>query len=291
MLVVRTVREVRAWCRAVRRTGARLGLVPTMGALHEGHAALFRFCRARVDAVAASVFVNPTQFGPGEDYHRYPRDLPHDLAVAEAAGVDLLFAPEVTELYPHGPVAVVDPGPLGDVLEGAVRPGHFRGVATVLAKLFAAFAPDVAAFGQKDAQQVLVVRRLVRELLLPVEVACMPTVREPDGLALSSRNAYLSAEERRIAPILYRALLAGREAVAAGERSAPGVEQRVWEVLRSEPRLRVDYVAVASAEDLSPLREVRGRVLLLVAARLGTTRLIDNLCLRVLPERVVEDVP
>jgi pantoate--beta-alanine ligase len=292
MIVARTVAEARAWRWAVRRTAGRLALVPTMGALHAGHLALVEAARASADAVALSVFVNPTQFAPGEDFARYPRDLPRDITLAEEAGVDLLFAPEEREMYPAGAATTVDIGPLGGVLEGAVRPHFFRGVATVVLKLFAALGPDEAFFGQKDAQQVVVVRRLVRDLLLPTAIRCVPTVREADGLARSSRNAYLSEEERRAAPVLYRALERVWQALAAGERAAAPLEEILRTAVAAEPLARLDYAAVVDAAALQPVARVQGRVLVLVAARLGGTRLLDNLCVRVDDEGgLVRDLP
>jgi pantoate--beta-alanine ligase len=291
MIVARTVAEVRAWTRALRRTAGRLALVPTMGALHAGHLALVEAARASADAVALSVFVNPTQFGPGEDFARYPRDLPRDITLAEEAGVDLLFAPEEREMYPAGAATTVDVGPLGGVLEGAVRPHFFRGVATVVLKLFAALGPDEVFFGQKDAQQVVVVRRLVRDLLLPTAIRCVPTVREADGLARSSRNAYLTEEERRAAPVLYRALERVWQALAAGERAAAPLEEILRTTVAAEPLARLDYAAVVDAAALQPVERVQGRVLVLLAARLGGTRLLDNLCVRADEGGLVRDLP
>jgi pantoate--beta-alanine ligase len=289
--VVRTVAEARAWVAARRAAGLPVALVPTMGALHAGHLALVAACRGRTPAVAMSVFVNPTQFGPGEDYARYPRDLARDAELAAGAGVDLLFAPEVGEMYPTGQDVSVDVGHLGTILEGRIRPGFFRGVATVVTKLLAGLGPDLAAFGQKDAQQVVVVRRLVRALLLPVEILCVGTVRDEDGLALSSRNAYLTPEERRAAPALQRALAAGVAAVRAGERRPGAVERVVGEDLAREPQMRIDYVAAVSAETLLPPARLDGRVLLLAAVRLPSVRLLDNACLELRDDRVESALP
>jgi pantoate--beta-alanine ligase len=271
--------ELAGYLERARRDGATVALVPTMGALHAGHGALFSAARRRCDVVAASVFVNPLQFGPGEDYESYPRDLGHDVGFAEASGVDVLFAPSLAEMYPDGGRApvVVDPGPLGRVLEGASRPGHFVGVATVLAKLFAVAGPCTAFFGEKDYQQLLVVRRLVEGLSFPVEVVGCPVVREPDGLALSSRNARLAPELRSAAPVLYRALQAGRDAVEAGERDPLVVERVMAETVAKEPAVELDYGVVRVAADLEPLAPLSGELRLLVAARLGGVRLIDNL--------------
>lgn len=251
-----------------RAAGRTVGLVPTMGCLHEGHVSLLRRAGAECDVVAATIFVNPLQFGAGEDLDTYPRDLDADLEVAARCGVDHLFAPSVAEMYP-GRVAtrVVVTGE-GDGMEGASRPGHFSGVATVVAKLFAIAGPCRAYFGEKDHQQLAVVRRLAADLSFPVEVVACPTVREPDGLALSSRNLRLSPEERAAAPVLYRALLAGRALVEGGEADAGVVRRAMAEVVEAEPLARLDYAEV---------RTEGGGWRLFVAARLGATRLIDNL--------------
>jgi pantoate--beta-alanine ligase len=279
MIVARTVAEARAWAAARRAAGRRIALVPTMGALHAGHLSLAAAGGRGGAAVAMSIFVNPTQFGAGEDFERYPRDLDRDLRLAAEAGVEMVFAPEVAEMYPGGAEVLVEVGRVGAVLEGALRPTHFRGVATVVTKLLHACAPDVAVFGQKDAQQVVVIRHLVRALLLPVEILCAPTVREPDGLAMSSRNAYLDGAERRVAPALHAALAEGEAAIRAGERRAAEVCARIRGALARRVQAPPDYVAAASAEDLSPLETLGGKVLLLVALRLGRTRLLDNACL------------
>jgi pantoate--beta-alanine ligase len=264
-------------------TGGRVALVPTMGALHEGHAALLRAARARVGpegAVVASVFVNPLQFGPGEDLDRYPRTMAQDLELCRREGVDVVFAPAVEEVYPGGPAAAqvtLDPGPLGGVLEGAARPTHFRGVLTVVAKLFGLVAPDVALFGEKDYQQLVLVRRMAADLCLPVDVVGVPTVREADGVALSSRNRYLSAAERQVAPALWAALRAGAEAGAAGPQAVRRVTAEV--LAAGGPLLTPEYVELA-APDLGPV-PTAGPARLLVAARVGTTRLLDNVGLTV----------
>lgn len=262
MRLVRTVAEVREHLREPRRRGERIGLVPTMGALHAGHRSLLDAARTSCDLVAMSLFVNPTQFDAADDLARYPRDETADAATAEDAGVDLLFAPSAEELYPPGFDTWVDPGRLGVVLEGAARPGHFRGVATVCAKLFAIVGPDVAFFGQKDAQQVAVVRQVVRDLDLPLEIVAMPTVRDADGLALSSRNRFLSPGERAAALALPRALVAGASADRAGADAVAAART----ILDAEPGLSVDYVAVADFDVPT----------LVAAIRVGATRLIDN---------------
>ncbi|GAA5144751.1 pantoate--beta-alanine ligase [Nocardioides marinquilinus] len=275
--VVRTGAELGA---AVAAARGRVALVPTMGALHEGHASLMGAARAVVGdggVVVASVFVNPLQFGAGEDLDRYPRTWDADLALAEREGVDVVFAPTVAEVYPGGdPQVTVDPGPLGAELEGAVRPGHFAGVLTVVAKLFGLARPDVAVFGEKDYQQLVLIRRMAADLCLRVEVRGAPTVREPDGLALSSRNRYLDDEQRRVAAVLSRALHAGQDAARTGPeaaRAAAGAE------LADVPGAEVDYLELRDP-DLAPLApDATGPARLLVAARVGTTRLIDNTAL------------
>jgi pantoate--beta-alanine ligase len=260
--IVRTAAEVREALVSARADGHSIGLVPTMGAFHAGHLALLRAARGRCDVVVVSLFVNPAQFGPGEDLARYPRDEARDAALAEEHGVDVLFAPSSEAVYPAGFSTWVDPGALATVLEGAARPGHFRGVATVCTKLFGMVQPQLAYFGRKDAQQVAVVKQVVRDLNLPVEIVVAPTVRDPDGLALSSRNAFLSADERAIALTLPRALQEGLRAHRSGTNAVAAARA----VLDAEPRLSVDYVAEADLDGPT----------LAAAVRVGSTRLIDN---------------
>jgi pantoate--beta-alanine ligase len=259
--------------------GKTVGLVPTMGYLHEGHLSLVRAARQECQTVVVSIFVNPTQFGPREDLSRYPRDLPRDLALLEAAGVDYVLTPGATDVYPPGFACYVDPGgPLVERLEGASRPGHFRGVATVVAKLFQVTRPERAYFGQKDAQQVAVIRRLIADLHFPITLRVLPTVREPDGLAMSSRNAYLAPEERQAATILYRALCEARRLIEAGERESDQLRASLARTIASEPRAHLDYADVCHPASFLPLKQVEPRapVLLVLAVRVGTTRLIDN---------------
>jgi pantoate--beta-alanine ligase len=276
LTVVRTREELAAALEGTRSGGGRVALVPTMGALHAGHAALVACARRAVgpdDAVVVSIFVNPLQFGPGEDLDRYPRTFEADLEVCAEQGADLVFAPAVEELYPGGdPQVVVEPGPLGAVLEGRSRPGHYRGVLTVVAKLFGLVRPDVAVFGQKDYQQLVLVRRMAADLCMGVEVLGAATVRDADGLALSSRNAYLSEPEHRAALVLPRALRAG---AAAGRDGGEAVLAAARAVLADEPSVHLDYLALASPELREPPEH--GEARLLVAARVGATRLIDNL--------------
>ncbi|HEX4574898.1 MAG TPA: pantoate--beta-alanine ligase [Gemmatimonadales bacterium] len=272
-----TPAEMRVWSRAERARGGRLGFVPTMGALHEGHLRLVDRARARVERVVLSVFVNPLQFGPQEDFVAYPRDLPRDRTLAAERGVDCLFAPERAALYPTEPLVRLDPGPLADTLEGAARPGHFAGVLTVVAKLFHLVEPDLAVFGRKDFQQAMLVRRMAADLDFALEVDVAPTVRELDGLALSSRNRLLSGDERRSALALSRALRAVEQAWRAGEADPKALERRGREVLAA-PGVTPDYLAFVD-EALRPVARADARTVVVVAARVGRTRLIDNVVL------------
>lgn len=265
--------------RAARRAGGRLGFVPTMGALHEGHLSLVQAARAASDVVAASIFVNPTQFGPNEDLVKYPRSFERDCELLEREGVELLFAPAVEEMYPAGAVTWVTVEGLSDKLDGRSRPGHFRGVTTVVAKLFHVVEPDAAFFGQKDAAQVAIIRRMVRDLNLAVELVVCPIVREADGLAMSSRNAYLDAEQRKRALVLHRSLMRVQQLAGAGERSAARLLAAGRDEIASESSVRLDYFEIVDAETLDRVEEVSGGALVAVAAYVGSTRLIDNVVL------------
>jgi pantoate--beta-alanine ligase len=276
MDVIETIPEFRAARAAL--TGS-LGFVPTMGYLHEGHLSLVRRALAENDHVAVSIFVNPIQFGPHEDLQRYPRDLPRDLAMLEAEGVALVFTPTAQVMYPPGFSTTVNPGGLGERLEGAARPGHFQGVATVVCKLFNIVAPQRAYFGQKDAQQTVVIRHMVADLNMPIEVVVCPTIREPDGLAMSSRNVYLSPSERRAAVVLSHALRAAEERYAAGERDAEALRMAMRAVLAAEPLAAPEYVSIADSETLEELSWLREAALASLAVRIGKTRLIDNVIL------------
>ncbi|MGA0132877.1 MAG: pantoate--beta-alanine ligase [Opitutales bacterium] len=277
MDVVRTVPELRKAVAAAKAAGSVVGLVPTMGCLHEGHLALIRRAGRDCGWVAASVFVNPTQFGPGEDFARYPRALKEDLAACRAAGASLVFAPEPEDFYPEGASTWVEETAVSQGLCGEFRPGHFRGVATVVAMLFNAVQPDIAVFGRKDLQQLAVIRRMARDLHMPVAIVAHETVREADGLAMSSRNRYLSAEDRLRARIVPEALAAARAAVAAGEGSAEKVRAAALGRLSREPAFKVQYCVVADAETLRPVGHVTaGRTVVALAGHLGATRLIDN---------------
>lgn len=257
----------------------RVGFVPTMGYLHEGHVSLAQRARQECQSVVASIFVNPAQFGPNEDLSKYPRDLKRDLTLLEAAGVDLVWTPTPEVMYPPGFATWVEVEGLTKPLEGASRPGHFRGVTTVVAKLFNAVQPQVAYFGQKDAQQAAVIRKMTRDLDFPIEIVVCPTVREADGLAMSSRNSYLSAEERQAATVLFRALNAAKSAYARGERDAEALRKIMAETLASEPRAQMQYVSCADYDSLEELEMVTGKSLLSMAVYFGKTRLIDNFVL------------
>jgi pantoate--beta-alanine ligase len=290
--IVKDIAEVRRLTATARLAGQTIGLVPTMGFLHDGHAALVRAAAAECDLVVVSIFVNPTQFGPSEDFHTYPRDLQRDVRTCQAAGARVIFAPAVSEMYPDGFRTHVEVGGLSDVLCGASRPGHFRGVATVVAKLFGILGPDRAYFGQKDYQQTLVIRSMVADLNLPVEVIVIPTVRHPDGLAMSSRNTYLSAAERAAATVLYRTLQAAGQAIAAGQRDVATLERELRGLIAAEPLASLDYLAIVAPEDLAPLDRVAPTTLVAMAVRIGRTRLIDNILIAApSPETALEAGP
>jgi len=277
MQIITSITAMQSLAESLRREGKRIGLVPTMGFLHEGHLSLMRAARQENDIVVASIFVNPAQFGPKEDLDRYPRDAEGDRKKCESVGVDIIFTPSVEEMYPEKPDVFVTVEGLSDILEGAIRPGHFRGVATVVAKLFHIVQPRRAYFGQKDYQQCAVIKRMKKGLDLDVEVEVLPTMREPDGLAMSSRNSYLNAAQRKKATCLFRALTAAEELVRAGVREPEKVRQKMRMVIAQEKDVDIDYVEAADADDLSPLATIKERIVLLVAVRIGATRLIDNL--------------
>jgi pantoate--beta-alanine ligase len=274
-----TIADAQAACGKLRAGLKRVGLVPTMGALHAGHLSLVRAAKEQCDAAVVSIFVNPKQFGPKEDFARYPRSFESDCAALEKDGVDVIFAPAVEEMYAQGETTWVTVEGLSEKLDGRSRPGHFRGVTTVVAKLFHAIEPEVAFFGQKDAAQVAVIRRMVRNLNFPVEIVTCPTVREPDGLAMSSRNAYLSAEEHGRALVLFRSLRKVEEAFRAGERNVCELMQYGRAVIAEEPEVRLDYFEIVDPETLDPVEHVTGATLVAVAAHVGPTRLIDNVVL------------
>jgi len=279
MKICNSVEEMRAALRHAKGSTQRIGFVATMGALHEGHLSLVRAAKAQADVVVASIFVNPTQFGPNEDFSRYPRTFESDCQMLNQEGVDLLFAPSVEDMYPTGAVTYVTVEDLSERLCGKSRPGHFRGVTTVVSKLFNIIGPDLAFFGQKDAAQAAIIRRMVRDLNFPVEVVVSPIVREPDGLAMSSRNAYLDAGQRKSALVLSRALSRVKAAFDKGEQTAAKLIDVGIRVLKSEPGAQLDYLEIVDPETLEPVEFVRGSALVAVAAFVGTTRLIDNVVL------------
>jgi pantoate--beta-alanine ligase len=279
MKVCNTIEEIRALCRAERSSGKRLGFVPTMGALHEGHLSLVRAAKASCDIVAASIFVNPTQFGINEDLTKYPRNFERDRALLEEEGVKFLFAPSVKEMYPAGAVTWVTVEGLSDKLDGRSRSGHFRGVTTVVGKLFHIVEPNAALFGQKDAAQVAIIRRMVRDLNFPVEIIACPIVREADGLAMSSRNVFLDPQQRKQAVVLHRSLISVRQSWDAGERDVArlmGIGRREF---AKEKAVRLDYFEIVDPWNLDPVEDVMGGGLVAVAAFVGVTRLIDNIVL------------
>ena len=280
MKICTTVKEMHAAAHAARREGKRIGFVPTMGALHEGHLSLVRAAKAQSDTVVVSIFVNPVQFGPNEDLNRYPRPFERDRQLLENEGVDFLFAPSAEEMYPAGAITYVTVEGLSEKLCGKSRPRHFRGVTTVVAKLFHIIEPDLACFGQKDAAQAAIIRRMVRDLHLPVEIVVCPIVREPDGLAMSSRNAYLDPQQRRSALVLSRSLGRVVEVFGKGERNSDRLIEVGKQVFEDEPSVRLDYFEIVDSEPLEPVVTVRGAALVAVAAFAGTTRLIDNTVLQ-----------
>jgi len=274
---LRTIQSLATWARGLQREGVTIGLVPTMGALHEGHLSLIRSARLSCDAIAVSIFVNPLQFGLLEDFDRYPRTMPRDIRLCEQEGTDVVFVPRAADIYPPGFETVVSVQRLTRRFEGTSRPGHFGGVTTVVTKLLNLVRPDKVFFGQKDYQQAVVVTRLVKDLNLPTAVVVRPTVRDADGVALSSRNVFLSPPERKAAAVVYQALSAGREAIREGTRSVKKVQAAMTRVIWAEPLARLDYAAVAHPTTLEESRVVRGQVVLLLAVWIGKTRLIDSL--------------
>jgi pantoate--beta-alanine ligase len=276
---IQSVAEMKAFCRELTRSGRTLGFVPTMGALHEGHASLVRASKAQCQATAVSIFINPLQFGPTEDLGKYPRALERDSKLLRDLGADVLFAPTVNEMYPLGATTYVEVGGISDRLDGASRPGHFRGVATVVAKLFEIVRPDRAFFGQKDAAQVAVLRRMVRDLDMDVELVVCPIVREKDGLAMSSRNVYLNAEQRKQALVLNRSLMRVQHTADVGERNVAKLIDIGKSVIAEEPAARLDYFAIVDPDSLEPVSDISRGALVAVAAYVGATRLIDNMLL------------
>ena len=278
MKVAKTIKSVRALVKDARKAGRKIGLVPTMGALHQGHISLIDRSVKRGDFVVVSIFINPTQFRPGEDLSKYPRPIRADLKVCKDHGVDVVFIPSVKEMYGAGTVTTVNVDKLSEPLCGRFRPGHFRGVATVCAKLFNIVCPDVAYFGQKDAQQLVVIKRMVIDLNIPVKIVACPTVRAADGLALSSRNQYLSPRQRKEATCIYRSLVTGREMIKAGVKNPKTITAQMRKIINAAgTRSNIDYISIVNADTLEDLSRIAGRVLVAVAARFGSTRLIDNI--------------
>ncbi|GAV23201.1 pantoate--beta-alanine ligase [Carboxydothermus pertinax] len=276
------VKTLKAYIAEQKREGKTIGFVPTMGYLHDGHLSLVRTAKQQADVVIVSIFVNPLQFGPSEDFAKYPRDLERDLALLQEEGVDCVFAPPAEEMYREGFSTYVEvSGEITEVMCGKSRPGHFKGVTTVVTKLFNIVTPDLAFFGQKDAQQLFIIEKLVRDLNFNVEIVRVPTRREEDGLAMSSRNTYLNPEERRAATILYRALKRGEELVKNGERNPEKLKQLIEEYIKTEPLARIDYVEVRSVPDLKVMEKIQGKFIIALAVYIGSTRLIDNFILEV----------
>lgn len=281
MRVITSPAEIQNYCGSVRTEGRIIGLVPTMGFLHEGHLSLMRCARSENDIVVTSIFVNPTQFGPTEDYETYPRDLERDSRMTEEVGVDVIFAPSVKDMYPNGYATFVNVERITEKMCGASRPGHFRGVATIVAKLFNLIQPHRAYFGQKDAQQTVVIRRMVADLNFNIQIVVMPTVREEDGIAMSSRNKYLNLEERNAALVLSKALFMTENLVKSGQRDVAEIAHKIKEMIRGEPLAKIDYISIVDADTLDDLDVVRGNTLIALAVFIGKTRLIDNLIINV----------
>jgi pantoate--beta-alanine ligase len=277
MKLIKTIDEMRSFRKVTRQSGKRMGLVPTMGALHEGHLSLVRAAREKSDAVAVSIFVNPTQFGPNEDFAKYPRNLESDSKMLEREHVDVIFAPSVDDMYPAGAITWVTVDGMSDRLCGKSRPGHFRGVTTVVSKLFHIIEPDTAFFGQKDAAQVAIIRRMVRDLNMPVKIGACPIIRESDGLALSSRNTYLNPEERKSALVLHRALQRTEKLFEGGERDSAKLIPAGKQEFGSGPKARLDYFEIVDPDSLESVPTIWNRALIAVAAFIGNTRLIDNI--------------
>jgi pantoate--beta-alanine ligase len=277
MYLISSPKKMQQLSLSLKKRGKKISFVPTMGALHQGHLSLVKRARKLGDFVVASVFVNPTQFGPKEDFKRYPRDLKKDMKLLKKAGCDLVFAPGVKRIYPEGYLTCVDVEKISDKLEGASRPGHFKGVCTVVAKLFNIVQPDYVIFGQKDAQQAIIIKKMTEDLNFPVKIIVSPTVREKDGLAFSSRNSYLNPEERREAKVLYQALRTGKRLVESGEKNPEKVINKMRQLINRQKLAKIDYIALTDTKNLEPVKEIKGELLLSLAVKFGKTRLIDNL--------------
>jgi pantoate--beta-alanine ligase len=278
--IIKSIRELDNQLQQARRKGMKVALVPTMGFLHEGHLSLVRAANMENDLVVVSIFVNPTQFGPGEDYDTYPRDLENDVIKLQETGIEYIFAPDVEELYPEGYSTFVEVEGITDKLCGHFRPGHFRGVTTIVSKLFNIVRPDRAYFGEKDYQQLIVIKKMVRDLNMPVQIKGLPIIREEDGLAMSSRNRYLNSEERKAATVLYKALQNAKKMVYNGERDADQIKKEMLSFINKEPLVSIDYVSVVDPETLEDLDKIKDSVLLALAVYIGDTRLIDNVLIK-----------
>jgi len=281
MKIIKKIKEMQRIADEAREKGEIIGLVPTMGYFHEGHLSLMREARRKSDLLVVSIFINPTQFGPKEDFKSYPRNLKRDLRLAREIGVDVIFSPEAREMYPKGFLTHVDVGGIGSILEGAARPGHFRGVATVVAKLFNATKPHRAYFGQKDFQQTVVIKKMVEDLNMDVEIVVLPTIREKDGLATSSRNVYLKSEERKAAPVLYKSLKMAENLIKRGERDSREIVREMKELIEKERLVKLEYIAVTDPETLKEIRKVKREVNVSLAAKIGRARLIDNITIKI----------
>lgn len=281
MLITRTISETRAAIAQARASGKKIGFVPTMGYLHEGHLKLIDIAKEHSDFIVVSIFVNPTQFGPHEDFTAYPRDFERDRKLCEARGADLIFAPEISEMYPERSLITFQIEKLADRLCGARRPGHFNGVVLVVSKLFNIIQPDIAVFGQKDAQQLIIIKRLVQDLNFPVRIISAPTVRESDGLAMSSRNVYLNSEQRAQSTVLYQALQKAKALIESGERDAKKIISEIEKLIATASEARIDYIEIVSVRDLQPVERLDGQVLIALAVYFGKARLIDNIVLEV----------
>lgn len=279
MEIVSNIREIRIKVSLAKKKGLKIGFVPTMGFLHQGHLSLVEAAKKECDYVVVSIFVNPTQFGPREDFNKYPRDIKRDIKMLETFSVDVVFYPQAEEMYPPGFASYIDPGKIGDMLCGESRPGHFRGVATIVVKLFNIVEPDTAYFGEKDFQQQVIIKNIVQDLDIPVRVVSLPTVRESDGLAMSSRNKYLTKKQRAAAPLLYQSLVAGKKMVKDGEKRSPIITRKMRVIIAQSRLINLEYIKVVDPSKLEPVKKIVGRALIVLAAKLGKTRLIDNIVL------------
>lgn len=281
MKIVKSPKMMQRICTSLKKKGQTIGFVPTMGYFHEGHLSLIRLAKRKSDVLVVSVFVNPTQFGPKEDFKRYPRDLKRDKRLLEKLGCDYLFCPETKDMYPEGYETYIEIENSARILEGAFRPGHFKGVTTIVAKLFNIVLPDIAIFGQKDFQQAVVIKRMVKDLNFPVKIVVAPTIREKSGLALSSRNSYLSKEEKKQALVLYQSLNLAKKMIKAGERDARKIKDKMRKLILNKPKAKIDYISIDDSENLEPLKKLKGNVLISLAVKIGKTRLIDNINIKV----------